>query len=138
MQSTTAELLLGKKIELLSTIANTSMLWWVSSVVFCASLLGTIWAQKTEIKSLPFRKSLSFLLYSFFTSIVLYGVLVTVITALEFRNIKFLLKELNVPSNLFDANYMWLLVGMPIGTSSFILVLVVWNFLWRSVQRNKA
>ncbi|WNZ23606.1 hypothetical protein HJG54_12595 [Leptolyngbya sp. NK1-12] len=137
MQPTTAELLLEKKIELLSTIANTSMLWWVSAVVFCASLLGTIWARKTEVKSLPFRKSLGFLLYFFFTSIVLYGALVTVVTALEFRNVKFFLRELNAPSNLFDADYIWSLVGMPIGTSSFILFLLVWHFLWQSVQRNR-
>ena len=79
---------------------------------------------------------MAFLLYFFFVSIVLYGVLVTIVTASGFFDVRVLLSEIGAPASLFDAEYFWILVGMPIGTSSFFLFLVVWHFLWRHLTRS--
>ena len=40
MNDDTLPTLLTAKLNLLNTMANTSMLWWVSAVVFCATILG--------------------------------------------------------------------------------------------------
>ena len=136
MQENIIQVILEKKLELLTTIANTSMLWWVSSVVFCAGLLGTIWSRKAEIRVLPFRKSLGFLLYFFFASIVIYGLLVFIVVAVEFHDVRLLLEQLNAPIGLYNAEFMWILIGMLIGTSSFLIFFVVWHLLWYSIRRN--
>ena len=127
--------LLEKKIALLETIASTSMLWWVSATVLCVTLLAGIWRYQDLVKPAPFRRSMGFLLYFFFTSIVLYGVLVTVVTASGLHEVRLLLSQLGAPSSLFDAEYLWILIGMPIGTSSFLFFLLVWHVLWRSLTR---
>jgi hypothetical protein len=35
--------LLEQKIASLNTVANVSMTWWVSSVVFCALIFAAVW-----------------------------------------------------------------------------------------------
>ena len=127
--------LLAYKIQLLTTIANTSMLWWVSAVVFCASVLGAIWSRRSEAEAILRLKPMGFLLYFFFSSIVLYGLLVTIMVALQYRDIRFLLQKLGDPVSSFDVEYLWILIGMPIGTSSFVIFLAVWHFFWQSMKR---
>jgi hypothetical protein len=124
--------LINKKIALLTTIASTSMLWWVSATVFCATILGGIWRYREHIESAPFKNSLGFLPYFFFGSVVLYGLLVTGITLFGFLDVRALLSELGAPANLFDAEFLWIIVGMPVGTSSFVLFLLVWHHMWKS------
>ena len=127
-----AQALLVKKIDALNTIANTSTLWWVSAVVFCATLLGVIWTKKDEVRKLPFRTALGSLLYVFFASIVAYGTLVTGIVLKQYLDVRYLLGQMTVPLHMFDAEYIWALVGIPIGTSSFVIFLIVWRKLWKT------
>jgi hypothetical protein len=124
--------LIDKKLALLTAIASTSMLWWVSSTVFCATLLGGIWRYKDMVQTVPYKKWLAFLLYFFFGSVVLYGFLVTVMTLLEFLDVRMLLTMIGAPANLFDAEFLWILIGVPIGTSSFVIFLLVWHHMWRT------
>lgn len=119
--------LIDKKIALLTTIASTSMLWWVSATVFCATILGGIWRYREHIESAPFKRSLGFLLYFFFGSVVLYGLLVTVMTLIEFLDVRMLLSMIGAPANLFDAEFLWILLGVPVGTSSFVIFFLVWH-----------
>jgi hypothetical protein len=124
--------LIDKKIAVLTTIATTSMLWWVSATVFCATLLGGIWRYKDQVQTAPFRKHLGFLLYFFYGSVVLYGFVVTAMTLIEFLDVRMLLSMIGAPASLFDAEFLWILLGMPIGTSSFVIFLLVWHHMWRS------
>jgi hypothetical protein len=124
--------LIERKIGLLTTIASTSMLWWVPATVFCATTLGGIWRYKDMIQSAPFKRSLGFLLYFFFGSVVLYGFLVSWMTLLEFLDVRALLETLGAPPNLFDAEFFWILLGMPVGTSSFVIFFLVWHHMWKS------
>ena len=133
MESEVVLALLDKKIQLLNTIANTSMLWWVSATVFCATLLGGIWRFHDQIESAPFKRPLGFLLYFFFISVVLYGCLVTIVTAFELRDVQRLLASLGVNRSLFNTEFLWILIGLPVGTSSFIVMLLVWHGIWRSL-----
>ncbi|NIS81844.1 MAG: hypothetical protein GTO14_16910 [Anaerolineales bacterium] len=130
--------LLDKKTSLLETIASTSMLWWVSATVLCVTILAGIYRYQDIVKNAPFRRSMGFLLYFFFSSIVLYGVLVTIITAYELQDVRLLLTRLGAPPDMFDPEYFWILIGMPIGTSSFLILLLVCHVMWRSIIRAEA
>jgi hypothetical protein len=130
--------LIDKKIALLTTIANTSMLWWVSATVLCATLLAGIWRHKELLSNVPSRGLIGGVLYFFFSSIVLYGILVTVMTAFELRDVRLLLGQLGARENLFDPEFLWILLGMPVGTSSFVLFLFVWHVFWRALGRAPA
>jgi hypothetical protein len=61
--------LIDKKIALLTTIANTSMLWWVSATVLCATLLAGIWRHQELLSNVPSRRLIGGVLYFFFSSI---------------------------------------------------------------------
>jgi hypothetical protein len=138
MESEIVLALIDKKIQLLNAIANTSMLWWVSATVFCATLLGGIWRFHDQIESAPFRRPLGYLLYFFLISVVLYGCLVTVVTAFEWRDVQRLLDSLGANRSLFNTEFAWILIGVPVGTSSFVIILLVWHGMWRSMNRPAA
>ncbi len=135
MDTDTLIALLEKKISLLEIIASKSMLWWVSATVLCVTILAGIYRYQDNIKQAPFRGYMGFPLYFFFSSIVLYGILVTVSTALELQDVRLLLTRLGALSDLFDPEYFWILIGMPIGTGSFLVFLLVWHIMWRSIMR---
>lgn len=137
MDPITAQVLISRKLEFLRTVADTSMQWWVSSVLFCASVLGAMWSRRIEVMVMPYKRQVGFLLTFFFGSIVLYGALVTAITLLDWFSARQLLDVLRAPEDLFNSEFLWILLGVPVGTSSFVLFLVVFRMIWRFIVQEE-
>ena len=53
MDSDLLTTLLQKKLDFVTTLANIGMTWWVSSVVFCGSILAAVWVYRKEVASSP-------------------------------------------------------------------------------------
>lgn len=126
--------LLEQKISSMNTAGTVCMTWWVSSVVFCGSILAAIWLKKSEIATSRFLLfGLSFVLTIFFIGVVLFG-----IAAIQY------LKRLTVDlsklayGNVFLTEVTYFIWAMKIGTWSFGLILSAWFILgiilWTGIQ----
>lgn len=132
--------LLDKKIEFLNTYAEVSMLWWVSSVVFCAAIIGAVWRFRDDLTKVESRFALHFFALTvavFFASIVIYGIFTVSFSRTLRAEVVSILDELGVaPYRIFEYKAFGILGG--IGTTSFVLVLVIWLGLWRWLARKHA
>lgn len=127
--------LILEKLEFLRSMYELNMLWWVSAVVFCATMLGFIWAKRVDIYKMKNRKTLAVLIYVFLISVGLYGLIsitygcITMSAMREALPIEY--------STLFDPEYKIFIYSMMVGTSSFIIVVYLWHCLWQEIQAIK-
>jgi hypothetical protein len=120
-------LLLEQKVAYLNMVANVAMVWWVSSVVFSASALGSLWRQRGELGLTALQaRRLSRLVTTFFVTIVLFGFAVIAYLLYLRRSLHATLTALRLSTNSFDGEIVTFVVAMLLGTSSFVLVLVLW------------
>ena len=59
--------LLEQKIASLNTVANVSMTWWVSSIVFCGAIFAAVWLYRGDLFESGIMKSLGRVLLIFFS-----------------------------------------------------------------------
>lgn len=124
--------LLGQKLAFANTAINVCMAWWVSSVVFCGSILAAAWLKRDELVESRIIHLLGIILLIFFAGVVAFGAL---IWWMYLRNLNKGISEfaerLNPAAKDFFSTevstFKWV---MFIGTSSFFLILVVWCLLW--------
>jgi hypothetical protein len=45
----TTRYLIGQKISYVNSTVNVCMLWWVSSIVFCAYVLAAVWSMRAVL-----------------------------------------------------------------------------------------
>lgn len=120
--------LLEQKLKFVEIIANTSMTWWVSSVVFCGTIIGfAIWKLNAlEELSKIFLGLLCFVIHLFFLSVVVYGLIIrNRVTHLK-KDISILVNELNCESITFNNEMKGVKWALTNGTSSFVLIWVSW------------
>jgi hypothetical protein len=124
--------ILKEKFEFLRLVGNISMLWWVSTVVFCGTIVGASIAWKKELfQKFSKKKILGLwaLIFIFFCSTIYYGYL-TVLYAYNSKNEVFkLLKEKNISNSLFQPEFELLYKGVICGSSSFAIIFLGWFFL---------
>jgi hypothetical protein len=124
------------KLSIVKETTSSMMLWWVTSVVFCGSLLGGVLFNQEKIINLspPYIYHVVFsLIVLFFLSIILFGFS----TANQIRKIKLdilskyesFASEESLKLQEFDA----IIRGIKIGTSSFIFALLVFLLIWGSM-----
>jgi len=134
------QFLIEQKIEVFRTVCDISMLWWVSSVVFCASILAALWIKRCELEHLPYlgRLSLSALLSVFFISIIFYGVWVYWYFSVLQGDLAKLLHQIKASPTTFDTELNLAKLAILTGASSFGIVLIIWVILicaiWRSLR----
>jgi len=128
-------ILLNQEFNLLNTIANVGMTWWVSSIVFCGSALGGIWVKRPEVIKMSHFGLLGFFLGVFFGSIVLFGVLMIYATVKLQTEIELLQSELNIMGHIDHVGFIAIKYGYALGTTSFILVLLIWILMWRDLYK---
>ena len=68
--------LLEQKITTLGTVATVSMTWWVSSIVFCGTILAAVWANRKDLFESKVIGYLGLFLSAFFLGIVIFGFLI--------------------------------------------------------------
>ncbi|HZG53942.1 MAG TPA: hypothetical protein VEZ40_17690 [Pyrinomonadaceae bacterium] len=121
--------LLEQKISYLNTVGNVCMAWWVSSVVFCGTILAAVWLNRTELAGSGVIKWLGFVLASFFATVVVYGIVILKYLNRFQAEISALASELN-HEDFFSNEIKTFKRAMVNGTSSFAIILIAWIFLW--------
>lgn len=130
-------LLLQQKLAHANTMGNVCMTWWVSSVVFCGSILAAVWWNKAELSEPEIVNKLGIFLLLFFAGVVIFGAL---IMRLYLRNLrKDLSKLLKKPGekDFFSTELSTFWWAMFIGTVSFLLILIAWVFLWGELRSGR-
>lgn len=138
MNDEIVKILLQEKLTFLNTVANSYMLWWVSSILFCGSILSTVWIKQKEILSIN-KKGFNFffvVVNFLFLSIIGFGVF-GVIGLSKIKSEYDLLiatskSSIIVPNSEFSS----IQIGILIGTTSFLFVLVVWNLIYFQLRKN--
>lgn len=121
--------LIEQKISYLNTVGNVCMAWWVSSVVFCGSILAAVWLNRAELVESGVIKWLGFALAAFFATVVIYGVLIIRYLDRVHREVSDLASQLNFGAFL-STEIRTFRNAMINGTSSFAIILVAWLVLW--------
>lgn len=129
--------LIDVKVHMLCNLMTTGMTWWVSSVVFCGSILAGTWIKHQELVGLPFINWFCLIVLIFLLSIVLFGVWLSITFGKLGCDIKELKAQLALIANigsyharLRDSEYKFLRGGTLLGTSSFVLIAVTWIGIW--------
>ncbi len=120
----------------LNLMGTTGMTWWVSSVVFCGSILGGTWLKHTELEGLRYRSWFFAIVLIFFLSIVVYGIWL----AATFNKIGAEVERLRIllpTPALSNAEFSLFWGGTIVGTSSFLLIAITWIGIWASITRPK-
>lgn len=135
MEPETVKFLIERKIDFVNSIAQMGMLWWVSSVVFCGSVLAAVWSKQDNLKKQRLVNPLGFILSGFFLSMVVFGGMVIYYLIHTEGEIAALASNLKTQDNFFRSELFACQLAMWLGTSSFFLVLIVWICFWIHLSR---
>lgn len=142
MQSSSIEMLkflIEQKISVMNTLAQVCMIWWVSGTAFCGSILAWIWTKRKELKHAQYLTVLGSVLFVFFLTILGFGGLLVWYTVQLETELGTTLSQLPAGNNwpTFMLEVTVFRYGMLIGSSSFILLLIVWLFMWRRLHNTR-
>lgn len=134
-----ARLLVEKNLEMATTIADTSMLWWVSSVVFCGSLLGGFWLQRDQINIVsPFALHwICGVVAVFFLSFIAYPVWV-IYSLRELEKQTSMILAAQVPKSPTPLIFGQITAALLIGTVTFVLIFLTWLGMWWHLARRRS
>ncbi len=134
MTSDTLNALLKAKYDFLNAVIGAAMLWWVSSVVLCGSVISTAWLQRTTLRSLAPRSLhvIGSIILVFFSSIVAFGLWAALMVIQLQRDVFGLLHELKVPNGAgySSTEFIWARTSVLLGTTSFVFVSFLWIGVW--------
>lgn len=126
--------LLASRLEIARTVADTTMLWWVSSIVFCGSILVGVWLEQERLlKKLSAGKlrwlgrTATFLLAMFFA----YPIWICYAMGRFKGEAAALLSRLGDPTLAMPFDFSAIQVAVGIGLVTFLPGFVLWLVLWR-------
>ena len=120
--------LIEKNIDSLIMLGNVGMLWWVSATVFCLSIIKSVYSENTISKAKSINTPITIIISVLITSIVCFGIMAAITVDklhLETKRLLSLLNFYNDYGILFKGVYL----GYLIGSTSFLLFLLIWIFL---------
>lgn len=130
------ELFITHKFSMLDLLANTSMLWWVSSIVFCATIIAAVFTHKEKLCKLPHIHFACFLVTLFFLTFPAYGFWIIYCSNQIQSELLLLLKEANRDTvGLYE--FETLRGGLLFGMINFILVFLAWCWLWNLIRKER-
>lgn len=133
-------MLAENKLEVLRMIGNVGMLWWVSAVVFCGTIVGVAWYYRDQILTLQEARirALFIVVSLFFVSIVVYGIW-TVYGVYLLESDFQLLMSAHGANPVWDqrSEFVFVRVAYSIGTTSFIIVTFLWMGLYFLIMQQK-
>lgn len=126
--------------QFLQVLVETGMSWWVSSVAFCAAVVVAVWMNRDSVAEIYSTHRLAYhgfmsLVLGFFVSIVGYGLWMirSVFGIRDQLTVLIQDADINIPYPYFEFTSIW--VSFLIGTSSFIILCVIWAILWASISK---
>lgn len=132
------KILLEDNFKFSKTIADTSMLWWVSSIVFCISITGACWIYRDTMKDLPRKGLISIcsIIGTFFITFIMYPLrLIHETKKLKTQAVEIIEKFPDV--GIIPIRYDIIIKCLWIGVATFVLVLSSWILLSIFLINNK-
>ncbi len=127
---------LEQKIASLNTVANVSMTWWVSSVVFCGSIFAAVWVYRKDLFDSGIISNLGIFLSLFFLGIVIFGVLIIIYLRKFYKGMSVISSDFHISNDFSISNELRFFIrAMIVGTLSFALILIGWILLARGLSR---
>jgi hypothetical protein len=155
----TLRFLIEQKMAYINSTVNVCMLWWVSSIAFCGTVLVTVWSNQGKLlcwsepkEVAPFCYQgrfwylavLGVVLFVFFSFIADFGFMIAKRLLIVQKEIAVLAKELNYTyldskliadglnpkGGFFKTEIVTFNRSMKIGALSFTLVFAVWIIFW--------
>jgi hypothetical protein len=127
--------LLGHKLSYLTTVSIVCMSWWVSSIVFCGSIIAAVWYKRADLVEPKIIIVLGVAVTLFFASFIRFGNAIdNYLTNLK-ADIVILMEKLRpadpkmISTDIFEHEIEGIKKGIRIGIHSFILILFVWIIL---------
>jgi ATP/ADP translocase len=117
----------------ISLLSTTGMTWWVSSVVFCGSILGGTWLKHDELAKLHYQTWFFLIVLVFFCSIATYGIWLALTFRILNRELVQLRLQLSAP-HLSNRELSLFEGATWIGTSSFLLIALTWLAIWANIH----
>jgi hypothetical protein len=140
----TLRFMIEQKMSYVNSVVNICMLWWISSIVFCGSILGAVWLNRDGLWQTAYVLVLGIVLFVFLFYIVSFGILAADRLGLVQQEIAVLADllnyarlsaevdsaKLNVQEGFFHTEIVTFQRSMRIGAGSFALIFVVWIGFW--------
>lgn len=142
ISSENVHFLLEHKLSYLNTVSNVCMSWWVSSVVFCGSIVAAVWLNRKDLVESGIILWLGFVVAIFFAGFILFGIRIDKYLSRLKTNISCLTKELKPPglkqnlTQTFNIEIETIKCGVWIGIGTFIFILIVWIALFLTLYLN--
>ena len=134
LEDPSLEFIIENSLDMLKSYQSIGMRWWATSVVFCASIIGAVWRNRSYLIQHPLLKSLELAIGFFLISIVGFGA----IMAYHCWNmLSDFLQLINQDSKLkqFDNEFWVTIWGYLIATSSFVLITISWFILMSHIRK---
>ena len=129
MDVETERLLLDRKLAFLTTVAQTTMTWWLSSMVFCVTMVGAFWWFRSAVANLPGLNYICSVVFAFLLSFPIYAAWIIYGTDRLEKEATRIAASLRVPmGNFFE--YRGVKIAVLIGAINFSLVVLVWCYVW--------
>lgn len=138
--SENARFLLTQKVSYLHTVATICMSWWVSSIVFCGSIIAAVWVNRDDLYKSGIISELGYAVGFFFFSFICFGFAALYYLYRYKTKIKRLVGNLKaepsekIPENIFNYEINSIMCGIIIGIITFILILGVWVYLFTNLN----
>ena len=141
MDDQTIRFLIEQKISFINSALNACMLWWVSSIVFCGTVLAAVWIKRDELQQQRLITGTFIILSIFFLSVTGFGLSAIYFLAVVETEIAFLASSLKTQddlllmqlSNFFGTELGAFRVAMWIGAGSFAFVWLSLLYMWRKL-----
>lgn len=139
-KSATLDTLLAHKLSFLDTLANVGMSWWVSGIVFCATILAGCWWKQQLVTRIPYFNLFCSTVTVFYLSVVGFGVLMALQIGQLEADVDVLLQAMHHSDQTRRTDFRIVQHGYLIGSTSFSLITLCWLALWRILfkQRRQA
>ncbi len=138
MDDQTIRFLIEQKISFINSALNACMLWWVSSIVFCGTVLAAVWIKKEELQKQRLITGMFIILSIFFLSITGFGSSAIYFLSMTEDEISFLASTLKTQDalfrieldNFFRTELRAFQLAMWIGAGSFAFVWISLLYMW--------
>jgi len=127
--------LITQKIGIYRTVCEVTMLWWVSTILLCLSIVGLIWYRRDSIRRHPSFKLIAIFVYLFLSTGIIYCVSVLCYFYILEQELGHLLEKASLLNTAFDTELLFAELAMINGIVTLIIVMAVWHLIYLHLPR---
>lgn len=119
------QILIEHKLSYLQTVAETTMTWWMSSILLCISMIGFFWLYRKNILGQSIYKVIVFAITIFLLTFPVYSYIIIK----GIKNIRMDLEKLIIPCSFESFNFSefdYTLKAIACGGYVFVFMVFIW------------